>query len=525
MRVLGFRALCSAQLATNIAIWMHTVGVQWLLISNNSSTSVLAAVQTATTLPFFLFALPAGVVADAMDRRRLLVVVQFAAALLSILLAASSAASATGDAELLAITVLIGTANAAGTVAWQSLIPELVERRLVPDAATLDGMSFNVGRIAGPALGGLLLAVVAPSFLFGLDAVVFIASGLAFWHWAPRHLHRERVHRFGAELRAGIRYAVHSPSTRRLLVRVILWSLPASAIWALLPAVSRDRLHLTSSGYGALFAALGLGAVIGGVILQPLRARLTSNQIVLACSLTYGAAIAVLGYTKMVAVIAVALALAGASWITVIAVFMGLAQSFLPAWVRARGLAIVLLVHQGCQAFGALLWGLLGTALGLPMALGIAAAALGLAGVSALMVGLYPIDLVDNEPVSLWPSVAPEPPEFVAGAPLLVRVEYHVEGLRLDPFLRAISLLGQARRRVGARRWLVTTEPSDETIRVVETFRVATWQDHIEQESQRWTLSDKAALDAVQALALQPPTIRRDYQRRSLVDHQHKELD
>jgi MFS family permease len=514
MRALSFRALCSAQLATNIAIWMHTVGVQWLLISNDSSTAVLASVQTATTLPFFLFALPAGVLADAMDRRRLLVAVQLAAAALSAALASSAAAAATGDAELLAITVLVGTASAAGTVAWQSLIPELVERDLVPAAATLDGMSFNTGRIAGPALGGLLLAVVAPSWLFGLNAVVFAGSALAFWKWSPRHQPKVRTHRFSAALRAGVRWVAHSPTTRRLLFRVVLWSLPASAVWALLPAVSRDRLHLTSSGYGALFAALGVGAVLGGVILQPMRARLNPNQILIACSLAYAGAIAVLGYVKVVGLIAAALAVAGASWITVIAVFMGLAQVALPGWVRARGLAVVLLVHQGCQAFGALMWGLIGTAIGLPATLGIAAVALGAAGLSVVAVGLHPIELTDNAPVSMWPHAPPEPPGYVPGASLVVRVEYRVEVTALGSFLPAMALVGQSRRRLGVKRWRVAVDDAPTSagpVGVVETFQVATWNEYVEQESQRWTRSDKAALDAVESLALGPPTVHRHY--------------
>jgi MFS family permease len=291
LRLMSFRALWAAQMASNMAIWMHTVSVAWMLTSTGSATTVVAAVQTAITLPFFLLALPAGVLVDAIERRPVLVSMQFVIASISLSLALFTATGAIGLAGLLLATLGMGAASAISIVAWQSLIPELVDRPLVPAAATLDGISFNAGRIAGPALGGLLLSLAQPHWIFGLNAVTFALAGLAFWRWAPTRAERAaRAAResVGRALESGVRYVRHSPLLRRLLLRLFLWTLPASLIWALLPLIAHDELALGSGGFGALFASLGVGAVVGGVILQPLRARMGPNAVLAAASLAYG---------------------------------------------------------------------------------------------------------------------------------------------------------------------------------------------------------------------------------------------
>jgi MFS family permease len=401
LRLISFRALWAAQMASNMAIWMHTVSVQWVLTSGGSATTVVAAVQTAITLPFFLLALPAGVLVDAIQRRPVLVSMQFAIASISLSLALFTATGAIGLAGLLLATFGMGAASAISIVAWQSLIPELVDRPLVPAAATLDGISFNAGRIAGPALGGLLLSLVEPHWIFGLNAVTFALAALAFWRWAPARAERAARESVGKALRSGVRYVRQSPLLRRLLLRLFLWTLPASLIWALLPHIAHDELALGSGGFGALFASLGVGAVVGGVILQPLRARMGRNAVLTAASLAYGGSFFVVAFVPLVPVVAFALTVAGAAWITVLSMVMALAQVSLPAWVRARGLAIVLLVHQGCQAIGSPLWGVVGDVVGVTWALVIAGGALLAAGVSVRWFGLAPMDGVDSVAVPI----------------------------------------------------------------------------------------------------------------------------
>jgi MFS family permease len=388
LRVTVFRAVWAAQMASNMAIWMHTVSAQWVLTTGGARSTLVAAVQTAMTLPFFLLALPAGVLADAFERRRVLVSMQLVAAAVSLVLAGFALTGHIDLTGVLVATLGIGAASATSIVAYQSLIPEMVDRPLLPAAATLDGMSFNAGRIVGPAFGGALLAVVAPAWVFLLNGIVFVVAALTFRRWSPVPRSTAVREKLGRAFRSGVGYVRHNPPMRRLLLRVFLWTLPASLIWALLPLIAHDELGLDSAGFGRLFASLGVGAVIGGVVLQPVRARLGVNPVLAGASLVYGTAFLVVAATDSVPVVATALGLAGASWITVLSMTMALAQTSLPPWVRARGLAIVLLVHQGCQALGALLWGVVADLLGVTQALTIAGTVLVLGGVSVRWLGL-----------------------------------------------------------------------------------------------------------------------------------------
>jgi MFS family permease len=506
--VVAFRALWAAQMASNMAIWIHTVSLQWVLTSAGNSTTVVAAVQTAITLPFFLLALPAGVLADALERRRVLVTMQLTIAVVSLALALATGAGGDGLAGVLLATLGMGAASAISIVAWQSLVPELVDRPSVPAAATLDGMSFNAGRIVGPAVGGVLLSVVSPPWIFGLNACVFALAGLAFWRWTPARVDRAVREPIVAAISSGLRYVRHSPLTRRLLVRTLLWTLPASLVWALLPLIAHDRLGLDSGGFGALFAALGIGAVTGGVVLQPVRARMTPNAVLVAASLTYAIALLTIAAVPVVPVVALALALAGSAWITVMSMVMALAQSSLPPWVRARGLATVLLVHQGSMAFGSLLWGLIGDAVGIPQTLLIDGGFLILAAASVRWFGLRSTDGVDPAPVSMWTEPSPFAAVEAARGPVLVLIEYEIVPEASEAFLAAIEPLGRLRRRIGARRWEVYTHGSRPN-RFIEAYVVPSWGDHVHQESVRWTRRDKRIHDRVVSLAQGPPTVER----------------
>jgi MFS family permease len=398
LRVSVFRAVWAAQMASNMAIWMHTVSAQWVLTTGGARSTLVAAVQTAMTLPFFLLALPAGVLADAFERRRVLVCMQLVAAAVSLMLAVFALTGRISLTGVLVATLGIGAASATSIVAYQSLIPEMVDRPLLPAAATLDGMSFNAGRIVGPAFGGALLAVAAPAWVFLLNGIVFVVAALTFGRWSPVRRTVAVREKVGSAFRSGLGYVRNDPPMRRLLLRIFLWTLPGSLIWALLPLIAHDELGLDSSGFGALFASLGVGAVVGGIVLQPVRARLGANPVLAGASLVYGLAFFVVAGTDSVPVVATALALAGACWITVLSMTMAFAQTSLPPWVRARGLAIVLLVHQGCQALGALLWGVLADLLGVQQALMIAGTALVLGGISVRWIGLRAMG--GPEPVS-----------------------------------------------------------------------------------------------------------------------------
>src|SRR5438552_103025 len=238
-----FRALWIASLVSNIGTWMQNVGAAWAMTSLSPSPLMVALVQSATSLPVFVVGLPAGAVADIVDRRRLLLVTQTwmlaAAALLSVLAFVDIMTPTT----LLVLTFALGIGVAMNTPTWQAITADLVPQSELTRAVALNALPINIGRAVGPAIGGVLVAAAGPALVFALNAVSFVAVLAVVYRWrreAPRALlPAERV--IGAT-RAGLRYARHAPPLAAVLVRTGVFIVCGSAFWALLPVIApRDR--------------------------------------------------------------------------------------------------------------------------------------------------------------------------------------------------------------------------------------------------------------------------------------------
>ena len=223
--------------------WMQTLGAQWLLIDLPNAAAVVALVQVANTVPVMLLAMPAGVLADSFDKRWLLFAVQVYFLLAGVSLLVLTVAGRMPPSLLLVFTFLLGAGAAVQLPAWQASTPELVPRHQIRSAARLEMVGVNVSRAAGPALAGLVIARFGVATVFALNAlsVIPLAVGLLFWHRRPTSTPGGRE-RFLPALRAGGRYAWHDTDVRRILLRLAVFLLPASALWALLPLVATRQL-------------------------------------------------------------------------------------------------------------------------------------------------------------------------------------------------------------------------------------------------------------------------------------------
>ncbi|MFC9789873.1 MFS transporter [Rhodococcus sp. NPDC127528] len=385
-----FTALWLAQLGSNIGTWMQTVGAQWMLVDVSHAATLVALVQTASMAPMLLLALPAGVLADVLDRRWLLLITQAAMASVAAVIAILTAANVMTPALLLTMTFLLGCGAALMAPAWQAIQPELVPRDQIPAAAALGGMNVNLARAIGPALAGVLVAGLGPAAVFGINALSFLAvlAVLALWHRPEES--RADPERVVPALFAGLRYVRHAPGVRRILVRAALFVVPASALWALLPIVARDSLGLGSIGYGGLLAALGIGAVVGAAIMPRMRGHLSANAQLAISALTFAAATAALARTTNLILVSVLLVLAGVAWLTVLSILNAALKLTVAAWVRARALAVYVLVFIGGQGVASLVWGLLAAAVPVSGTLLIAAALLAVCAASVRLLPLHP---------------------------------------------------------------------------------------------------------------------------------------
>jgi MFS family permease len=362
----AFRWLWIGVFISYIGTWMQTVGAQWLLVDAPNAATLVSLVQAANTLPVMLLALPGGVLADSFDRRWLLFTVQVYFFTVGILLTVLTVAGLMPPALLLAFTFAIAIGAAVQLPAWQSLIPELVPRTQLRAATRLEMVSVNLARAAGPALAGLVIAVLGVPVVFALNAfsVVFLAVALLLWRRAPAESDAPRE-RFVPALRAGGRYVWHEPVIRRILLRVMLFITPGMALWALLPLVASQRLGLGAAGYGALFGALGAGAIVAALVLGRLRNHVSTNGLLSIAGVLFAAAMVVVVLVPNFWAAMVVLVFAGLAWTAVISTLNAELQLFLPVWVRARGLAIYMVNFTGSMTVGALIWGLVAEGLGL----------------------------------------------------------------------------------------------------------------------------------------------------------------
>ena len=265
-----YRALWIAQLVSNLGTWMQTVGAQWMLVGDPRAAVLVPLVQTATTLPVMLLALPSGVLADLIDRRRLLIATQGAMAAGVGLLATLTGAGLTTPTVLLTLLFVIGCGQALTAPAWQAIQPDLVPAEQIPAAAALGSMSINGARAIGPAIAGVLVSLSGPTLVFALNAVSFVGIVIVLVWWRrPAVEQAYPPERALAALSAGGRFIRSSPIVRRILLRAALFIAPGSAMWGLLPVIAANQLGLSSSGYGLLLGALGLGAVFGAFLLSP----------------------------------------------------------------------------------------------------------------------------------------------------------------------------------------------------------------------------------------------------------------
>jgi len=504
-----YRALWIAQFVSNLGTWMQMVGAQWMLVGDPRAPVLVPLVQTATTLPVMLLALPSGVLADLVDRRRLLIATQAAMASAVAALASLTGAGLATPTVLLTLLFLIGCGQALTAPAWQAIQPDLVPREQIPAAAALGSMSMNGARAIGPAIAGALVSLSGPTLVFALNAASFvgIVGVLVAWRRpaADQVLPAERPL---AALSAGGRFIRSSPIIRRILLRAVLFIAPGSALWGLLAVIAKDQLALSSAGYGVLLGALGIGAALGAVALSRLQSAFGQNTLLTLAAVGFAAATAVLATVHHLPVVLAALVTGGIAWLLALSTLNASMQLSLPAWVRARGLSVYQLVFMGGQAIGSLVWGLVAGATNSVTALLVSSALLLVCAVSASWWPLHPrTGNLDLTPSAHWPEPAlvfePAPPD----GPVVVLVSYRVDPQDEAEFFAAMSRLGRSRQRTGAMQWqLFRSIEEDATF--VEAFVVRSWGEHMRQHLIRLTGQDLIAEQAVEQFVRGEPTSR-----------------
>ena len=507
----AFALLWTAALISNVGTWMHDVGAGWLMTTLSPSPAVIALVQAATTLPVFLFALLAGAIADRIDKRRFLIALNLALTVVIAALAGLTALGLMTPLLLLAFTFVIGTGAAFMAPAWQAIVPSLVPREALQPAIALNSMGINVSRAIGPALAGFLITAVGLAAPFLVNAVSHVVIVAALWVWKPapapaRKLPPEPI--FGAML-TGLRYASRNGPLKATLVRSFGFFIFASAYWALLPVVARSLPGGGAEMYGMLLAAIGGGAVAGALLLPTIKRRVGSNALAASGTATTAIAMATLGLAGDTPAAIFAALLGGLGWITVLTSLNVSAQTALPNWVRARGLAIALTVFFGCMAAGSTIWGQVAAQTSVTTALVIAAVGTLIAIPLTWRAKLGQAEGRDLTPSMAWaaPTVAEDFDDDPDRGPVLVTITYDIDPNDVRSFLTAMHDLSGERYRDGAHDWGIYQDAADPR-QWMEWFFVSSWAEHLRQHD-RVTRHDQDVHDAARAFhrGANPPEV------------------
>ena len=502
-----FRAIWVAGLVSNVGTWMQNVAGVWLVTTLTTSALVVALMQAATSLPAFLLSMPAGAMADLVDRRKLLLFTQGFMAVVATGLGILTLADGISAYGVLGFTFLLGMGAALNSPIWQTVTTEVVPRPVLPFAITLNGVSNNIARAIGPAIGGAIIAYYSAGWVFFLNGISFLGTWAVVYFWKRETAATNGpAENFMGALRAGLRYVQYSPAIYGVLARTFAFSFGTAAMWGLVSVVIARKLHLSAGHYGVMLSWLGAGAVAGAFLMGRTGSRLNFNQRVLLGVLVFAGTNVALALVSQVYVLYAVMFLSGIAWLMVMTSFSTTVQLNVPKWVQARVISIYMLVFQAGMSVGSLVWGEMADHLGLEIALLAAAGWMLASALLALPFPMRPAEGLNLAPADDRPNNLTDDPIDPDDGPVLVMIEYHVAPADWPAFHLAAGQLRRLRLRDGALRAGVFADVTQPT-RITEFFYLATWGEH-QRQHHRFTREDQAVEAQAQRYHIGPAAPR-----------------
>ncbi len=502
-----FRRIWLASLVSNLGILIQGVGAAWAMTQMTSSADKVALVQTALMLPIMLIAMPAGAIADMHDRR--------VVALISLGIALAGATTLTVLAWfglvtpniLLALCFVVGSGMALFGPAWQASVSEQVPAETLPAAVALNGISYNIARSFGPAIGGLVVATSGAVAAFAVNTVLYLPLMVVLFLWnrthEPSRLPRERLNR---AIVSGVRYIANSPSIRIVLIRTLVTGIIGGSVSALMPLVARDLLHGGAQTYGIMLGAFGMGAVFGALNIGEVRRRMSGEAAVRACAISMAGAIAAVALSSSAILTAVALVLAGAVWMLAVALFNIGVQLSAPRWVAGRSLAAFQASIAGGIAVGSWGWGHLTDLAGVETALLVSAGLMLLSPLLGIWLRMPRVGARNEDATELLADPEVQLSLTARSGPLVVEIEYRVAQDNARAFHNVMQEVQLSRQRNGAYGWSIARDIGDPEL-WTERYHCPTWLDYLRQRN-RATQSERALHQRAIDFHLGPDPIR-----------------
>lgn len=487
-----YRTMWLAGILANLGQLIQNVGAAWEMTRLTGSAEMVALIQTAAMLPLMLIALPAGAIADMFDRRKVAIAGLTFAGLSAAALTSAVLVGLNSPAVLLTSCFLIGAGVAFYAPAWQSSVGEQVSAAHLPAAIALNSISYNVARSVGPAIGGILLASFGAAAAFGANALLYIPMILALlaWRRAPTSS-RLPAEQIGRAIISGVRYVIHSPPIRAVLIRTFLSSTAGAAIAALLPFVARDLVGGGALTYGLLLGCYGIGAIGGALCIHWLRTRFAAETGIRGCMLIASMMAAVVATSRFLPLTCLALAIFGSVWMMIVSLFNVGVQLSAPRWVTARAVSCYTCAITGGIALGAWSWGYIATHAGTAPALFGSAAAIATAAFLGILIPMPSVDSPAQEREGVSDLAGVQLALTNRSGPIVIEIDYIVPLEDARDYYNAMRDVRGARLRSGGFEWSLSRDLADPR-RWTERYHCPTWGDYLRQR-ERLTEADVKA--------------------------------
>ena len=502
-----FRRIWFASLTSNLGLMVMGVGAAWAMTEMTNSPEMVALVQASLMLPIALVSAPAGAAADMFDRRIVSLIaltISFTGACSMTLLSWFGALSPT---TLLAFGFLIGCGMALMGPSWQASVSEQVPARDLPAAVALYGISWNLARSFGPAIGGAIVAAFGATAAFANNALFYLPLMIVLFLWRrvrePSRLPPERLAR---AVVSGVRYIAYSLPIRVVLIRTMVTGVLGGSILALMPIVARDLLDGNARDFGVMLGAFGFGAVIGALNVSNLSSRLGAEKAIRLSALAMGAGVAVVAVSHSKIVSGLALLVTGAGWTASVTMFNVGIQLVAPRWVSGRALAGFQASISGGVAAGAWLWGATAKAVGVSDALLVAGLLLALSAVLGRWMRMPQVKGPTEQTLDALEDPTVRLQLTARSGPIVVEIEYRVDPKQARLFYAVMQQVQHSRQRNGAYGWSIARDIADPEL-WTERYHCPTWLDYLRQRS-RSTDAERALHVRAQEFHIGPEPVR-----------------
>ena len=500
-----FRRLWIASIVSGVCVSAHDTVATWVMNTLTPSMFLISVMSTVAALPFFLFTLPAGALADMVDRKKILLTMNVWLAGSAACLALLGFFGLLNPFVILVSVFMMGIGFAFTAPAWSSVVPEVVSKEELASAVTLGGLQLNVCGIIGPAVGALVLSRFGATLVFAMNAVCFLVVMVAIARW-QRDAKQAKLplENFFQSLAGAVRYVRYAPGIQVVLERTVLFALFISVIPALLPVVALKEVHISSADLGLLFTSMGIGSVLGAIVLIPMaRARFSPNTLTILASVLLAIVFLLMSVVRDARFYLGVSALAGVAWTIAASELWVAGQRAMPPWARGRMNATHIMLTQGGMALGGLVWG--GSAASLGVSFTLMAAAVLLFSSLALA---FPLSIDFAGSLNFDPAVprtayhAMLHPSQPDDGPVTITFGFHIDAVNRARFINLMREVRLMHLRNGAFSWRLNEDLSECHVFRVEML-VASWSEHLLQ-GERITKEEQRNLECAWSLDMRP---------------------